>query len=103
MAPPFGAHGAREQANHRQGSGGLPRGARVSRQGGVVNARVERLRSKLEEPLLVSNPTNVLYLTGFHSSNPALLVEPDRLRLFSDFRYREAGNAIEGVEFMETR
>jgi Xaa-Pro aminopeptidase len=68
-----------------------------------VNARVERLRKKLEEPLLVSNPKNVLYLTGLHSSNPALLVEPDRLRLFSDFRYREAGEAIEGVEFMETR
>jgi len=67
-----------------------------------VNARVERLRAKLEEPLLVSSPTNVRYLTGFHSSNPALLVEPDRIRLFSDFRYRETGEAIEGVEFVET-
>ena len=68
-----------------------------------MNARITRLREKLEEPLLVTNPVNVRYLVGFDSSNPALVVEPDRLRLFSDFRYREAGNAIEGVDFMETR
>ena len=30
------------------------------------------------------------YLSGFESSNAALLVEPDRVRLFSDFRYAEA-------------
>ena len=49
-----------------------------------------RLRELLEEPLLVTNLVNVLYLTGFDSSNAALLVEPDRARLFTDFRYLEA-------------
>src|SRR5919199_593977 len=68
-----------------------------------MNQRIERLRERLDEPLLVSNPVNVRYLVGFDSSNPALLVEPDRLRLFSDFRYAEAGRAVEGVEFRETR
>jgi Xaa-Pro aminopeptidase len=68
-----------------------------------MNQRIERLRERLDEPLLVSNPVNVRYLTGFDSSNPALVVEPDRLRLFSDFRYAELGRAIEGVEFVETR
>jgi len=68
-----------------------------------VNERVDRLRTSLEEPLLVSNGTNVRYLTGFSSSNAALLVEPDRLRLFSDFRYSDAGRALEGVEYVETR
>jgi Xaa-Pro aminopeptidase len=68
-----------------------------------MSTRVDRLREALEEPLLVSNPVNVRYLVGFDSSNPALLVEPDRLRLFSDFRYAEAGRAVEGVEFTETR
>jgi Xaa-Pro aminopeptidase len=67
-----------------------------------VNARVERLRESLEEPLLVSTGANVSYLTGFSSSNAALLVEPDRLRLFSDFRYSDAGRAVEGVEYLET-
>jgi Xaa-Pro aminopeptidase len=65
--------------------------------------RIERLRGALEEPLLVSNGVNVRYLTGFDSSNAALLVEPDRVRLFSDFRYAGAARAVESVEFVETK
>jgi Xaa-Pro aminopeptidase len=65
--------------------------------------RLERLRTGLEEPLLVSNAVNVRYLTGFDSSNAALLVEPDRVRLFSDFRYADAARAVDGVEFVETK
>jgi Xaa-Pro aminopeptidase len=68
-----------------------------------VNPRIDRLRESLEEPLLVTNPTNVYYLFGFKSSNAALLVEPDRVRLFSDFRYSEAARAVEGVDFEETK
>jgi Xaa-Pro aminopeptidase len=68
-----------------------------------VNGRVERLRELLEEPLLVTNPTNLFYLTGFKTSNGALLIEPERVRLFSDFRYAEAARAVEGVEFEETK
>jgi Xaa-Pro aminopeptidase len=66
-------------------------------------SRVDRLRGSLEEPLLVINGVNVRYLVGFSSSNAALLVEPDRVRLFSDFRYAEAGRAVDGVEFVETK
>jgi Xaa-Pro aminopeptidase len=66
-----------------------------------VNPRVDRLREALEEPLLVSAPANVRYLTGFSSSNAALLVEPERLRLFSDFRYASAARDVAGVEFVE--
>jgi len=65
--------------------------------------RVDRLRPSLEEPLLVSNGVNVRYLVGFASSNAALLVEPDRVQLFSDFRYAELGRSITGVEFVETK
>jgi len=68
-----------------------------------VTARTDRLRASLEEPLLLSNGVNIRYLVGFESSNTALLVEPERLRLFSDFRYAEAGRAVEGVEFQETK
>jgi Xaa-Pro aminopeptidase len=65
--------------------------------------RVERLQASLEEPLIVSNLVNVRYLVGFESSNTALVVEPERVRLFSDFRYAELGRAVEGVEFVETK
>ncbi len=68
-----------------------------------MNDRVERLRAKLEEPLLVSDPVNVRYLSGLDSSNAALLVEPERVRLFTDFRYAESARAVEGVEFVETK
>src|SRR3954452_820006 len=65
--------------------------------------RVDNLRASLEEPLLVTNGVNVRYLVGFSSSNAALFVEPDRVRLFSDFRYAESARAVEGGEFVETK
>jgi Xaa-Pro aminopeptidase len=65
-------------------------------------ARVERLRATLAEPLLVTGPVNVAYLTGFTSSNAAALIEPERVRLFADSRYAEAGRAVPGVEFVES-
>jgi Xaa-Pro aminopeptidase len=65
--------------------------------------RLERLQASLEEPLLVSNLVNVRYLAGFDSSNAALVVEQERVRLFSDFRYAELGRSIQGVEFVETK
>ena len=68
-----------------------------------MNPRIDRLRATLEEPLLVTNPTNLLYLVGFKSSNAALLVEPDRLQLFADFRYASAARDVDGVEFEETK
>ena len=68
-----------------------------------MNARVERLRARLEEPLLVSDPVNVRYLSGLDSSNAALLVEPERVRLFTDFRYAASARSVDGVEFVETK
>jgi Xaa-Pro aminopeptidase len=68
-----------------------------------VSERIKRLRELLEEPLLITNPVNVLYLTGFDSSNAALLVEPDRVRLFTDFRYIESAQAVESVEAVQTK
>jgi Xaa-Pro aminopeptidase len=68
-----------------------------------VNERLDRLRALLEEPLLVTNPINIYYLFGFESSNAALLVEPEGVRLFTDFRYAEAARAVDGVVFEETK
>ena len=41
-----------------------------------MSARLAALAAQLDAPLLVTNLTNVFYLTGFDSSNAALLVEP---------------------------
>jgi Xaa-Pro aminopeptidase len=68
-----------------------------------VNDRLARLAGRIGDPLLVTNPTNVLYLVGFKSSNAALLVERDRVRLFTDFRYIEAARGVAGVEAVQTR
>jgi len=68
-----------------------------------VNDRIARLRAQLEQPLLVTNPTNVRYLVGFESSNCALFVEDDRIRLFTDFRYIQAAREVEGVEPVMTK
>lgn len=66
--------------------------------------RLDRLGASLEEPLLVTNPVNVHYLAGFESSNAALLVEPERVRLFTDFRYIEAARAtVTDVEIVQTK
>jgi Xaa-Pro aminopeptidase len=66
-----------------------------------VNERVERLRALVDAPILVTNLVNVRYLTGFASSNAAVLVEPDEVRVFADFRYAEQGRALEGAAFEE--
>jgi Xaa-Pro aminopeptidase len=68
-----------------------------------MSTRVDRVREVLEEPFLVSDPANFTYLTGFESSNAALLVERDRARLFTDFRYAEAARALNGFELVETK
>jgi Xaa-Pro aminopeptidase len=65
--------------------------------------RIDRLREQLEEPLLVTNLVNIRYLCGFDSSNAALFVERDRVRLFTDFRYIDAARAVEGVEVVQTK
>jgi len=65
--------------------------------------RLGRLAARLDDPLLVTGGTNVLYLTGLASSNAAALVEPTgETTLYADFRYADAACAIEDVRFHET-
>jgi Xaa-Pro aminopeptidase len=66
-----------------------------------LSERLARLRGLLDEPLLVSSRVNVRYLTGFQSSNAALLVENDRVRLCTDFRYVEAAREVPDIELVE--
>lgn len=68
----------------------------------TLTSRIDRLRAELDEPLLVTNGPNVFYLVGLRSTNAALLVERERVRLFTDFRYREQAAAVRGVEVVET-
>ena len=60
-----------------------------------VAGRIPRLAARLAElgcdGLLVTNLTNVRYLTGFTGSAGLLLVFPDDALLVSDGRYRRAG------------
>src|SRR5579872_2308406 len=61
-------------------------------------SRLERLGELLEAPLLVTNLTNVRYLTGFESSNAALLVQPGGdATLYTDFRYIESAREVANV------
>ncbi len=65
--------------------------------------RIERLAATLDDPLLVTGLVNVQYLTGFQSSNTALLVDPaGDATLYTDFRYAEAARAVPDVTFEQT-
>jgi len=65
-----------------------------------VTERVEKVRAAIDAPLLITKPVNVLWLTGLDSSNAAVLVEADRLRIFTDFRYLEKARET-GIEVVE--
>lgn len=66
-----------------------------------MTSRVGHLRAELEAlpaaAFLVTTPVNVHYLTGFISSNAALLVTAEELLLFTDGRYVEAAGRLEGL------
>jgi len=66
--------------------------------------RLARLGERIEQPLLVTKPANVRYLTGLvDASNAAVLVDTTgEATLYSDFRYADAGRALEGVTFVQT-
>ena len=64
-----------------------------------MSTRIERLQASLRQRLLVTNLVNIRWLTGFETSNAALLVDPKgTAKLFTDFRYIEGAEAIPGVE-----
>ncbi len=52
-------------------------------------ARLRRLQETLDAPLVVSNLSNVRYLSGFTGSNAHLVVWPDRAVFLTDGRYGE--------------
>jgi Xaa-Pro aminopeptidase len=66
--------------------------------------RLTALAEQLDSPLLVTNLVNVFYLTGFDSSNAALLVRPGgETTLYTDFRYIETAREVPGVEVVMSK
>jgi Xaa-Pro aminopeptidase len=63
-------------------------------------SRADRLAEALEvDAFLVTDLTNVRYLTGFTGSNGMAVVGRDLRRFITDFRYTEqAGSEVEGFE-----
>ena len=70
-----------------------------------MSERLKRLRAELERvgaaTFLVTDPTNVRWLTGFQSSNAAVLVGRDRTILLTDGRYITAAREVERVEAVQ--
>ena len=56
----------------------------------MIQTRISRLRQNLDSDssLLVSNPVNIRYLSGFSGSNGLLLVSMDSVFLITDSRYK---------------
>ena len=77
----------------------------------AMTARVRRVAGATKkagaEALLVADPADVRYLTGFSGSNAALLVGGRKATLFTDGRYTEqarleAGGSGVGIEIVES-
>ena len=66
--------------------------------------RLQGLRARLNDigaaAFLVTSPVSVRYLTGFESSNVAIVVDRERAVLLTDGRYIEAARALAGMEVM---
>lgn len=72
----------------------------------TYEARVQAARAGLEaadlQALLVFDPLNIRYLTGFTGSDGVVVVRPDEVVLLSDFRYRlQAAEEAPGARFLE--
>jgi Xaa-Pro aminopeptidase len=64
-----------------------------------VRSRIQAVAHHLDAPLLITNLTNVHYLTGFESSNAAILITPTGdATLWTDFRYIEEARKSQGVK-----
>ena len=55
------------------------------------------MREKKIPALFVSKPENIVYLSGFHSSNCQLILAGEQNILFTDFRYIEAAESLSEI------
>jgi len=69
-----------------------------------MSTRLEALTERLDAPLLITNLTNIFYLTGFDASNAGLYVEQGgAATLYTDFRYAESARNVAGVTVEMTK
>jgi Xaa-Pro aminopeptidase len=69
-----------------------------------MSSRLQALAASLKQPLLVTDLVNIAYLTGFDSSNAALLVRPGGdATLYTDFRYIDSARQVPNVEATLTK
>ncbi len=71
----------------------------------MTESRLERVRAAVEDAgaqsLLVTNPVNVRYLTGFVSSNAVCVVRPDGMVVATDGRYIESARSLDGADVVQ--
>ena len=101
VAPSLRRRRPRGPAGPRTWAGRLPRCAYLAR-GANVNRRVDKLRENRAAAARV-RPANVRYLPGLASSNAALLVDDERVQVFTDYRYAESARAVEGADFVDAK
>ncbi len=91
VAARLGARGRPLRQGLRQGRRRLPRRARAARRSRSREPRRPDRAGACEEldALLVTEPANLRYLTGFTGSNGFAVVGPDVRRFVTDFRYVE--------------
>ena len=101
----LGGRRRRLPSHQRAGRRRLPPGPRISDGArGMSHAdRLRRLGDELErrgvDAMLVPNPTNIRYLTGFSGSNALVIVRPGDAVFLTDFRYLErVGRCAEFIE-----
>ena len=76
----------------------------MSLAGAAGGATLAPRRKRSSGRCLSQRGVNVVYLTGFESSNAALRLDPDgAATLYTDFRYLEAAQALDGVEVTPVR
>ncbi|PIP12258.1 MAG: Xaa-Pro dipeptidase [bacterium (Candidatus Stahlbacteria) CG23_combo_of_CG06-09_8_20_14_all_40_9] len=70
----------------------------------MTKRRIDKLREKMGvESLVVTDQTNIRYLTGYRGDNGVLLITEEEATLITDSRYEESSNReVKGAEIVIT-
>lgn len=78
-----------------------PRAAAPTGSPSAFKARAKRLRARLDElgvdAILITNPADIRYLTGFRGDDSHALASADRVVVVSDFRFAEELECVRGI------
>jgi len=72
-----------------------------------MNKRLRALKNQLKsghvDGFLVTNPTNVYYLSGLRAEDPVLLITTDASYLITDFRFKQEASTIQDFKLVLTQ